>query len=460
MVTASPKGRRSHARESSSDDGQRLSVSALYETAEGTLFVPSENMLVVHERSAPGAVLERAGHSANAWHKWRAQYSIARPWLFDWLYHFADAPPGENFAPTEAMLAFRQQSGVRAIARGSARVTAWVTAPWSRPPGDNVSHSVVCSWLRRYETLPWFRRWLLMGEAPPQGITVATARQIRRCRKAWDYVAHCSRAGISAQTYLAWFRRGQIPDVAWVRWLYGAPPPATAFIINAALQRLRRQMACTGARDIADVDSACARRAGVAVLDVTRAAQRVGVERELQQYLRGEDPYHHRRGGLLAPNFFVPTADMLAFRTVVAETMAQEAVWRLKELPGFDAWFLDWTMPRGKLGQRLTVLQTNPTSNGPGPEARDKPAPGQRGISVQASTILQTTPLQPASGSKGTDDGQGTVRQHKRPAHEKHQQWKTWKEEGLSYNQIVQRHLDETGEEVSRDAIIQALRRL
>src|SRR5205085_2742727 len=48
----------------------------------------------------------------------------------------------------------------------------------------------------------------------------------------------------------------------------------------------------------------------------------------------------------------------------------------------------------------------------------------------------------------------------KKPAREKHLQWKSWKDEGLSYARIAIRHHDETGEEVTRDAVIQALRRL
>src|SRR5262249_31296038 len=53
-----------------------------------------------------------------------------------------------------------------------------------------------------------------------------------------------------------------------------------------------------------------------------------------------------------------------------------------------------------------------------------------------------------------------TANEHKRPERVKHLKWKQWKDEGLSYNRIVQREQDETGDEYSRNAVIQALRRL
>ena len=48
----------------------------------------------------------------------------------------------------------------------------------------------------------------------------------------------------------------------------------------------------------------------------------------------------------------------------------------------------------------------------------------------------------------------------KRPATEKHTKWKAWKDEGLSYAAIVRRHKDESGEEVTKDAVYAALKRL
>ena len=43
---------------------------------------------------------------------------------------------------------------------------------------------------------------------------------------------------------------------------------------------------------------------------------------------------------------------------------------------------------------------------------------------------------------------------------QKHANWKRLQDQGLSYGQIVLRHLEETGEEVQRDAVIKAIKRL
>jgi hypothetical protein len=47
-----------------------------------------------------------------------------------------------------------------------------------------------------------------------------------------------------------------------------------------------------------------------------------------------------------------------------------------------------------------------------------------------------------------------------RPAHEKHLKWREWAEQELSHQQIADKHKDETGEEVTRDAVSKALKRL
>ena len=43
---------------------------------------------------------------------------------------------------------------------------------------------------------------------------------------------------------------------------------------------------------------------------------------------------------------------------------------------------------------------------------------------------------------------------------QKHETWKRLQDQGLSYGQIVLRHLEQTGEEVQRDAVIKAIKRL
>ena len=48
----------------------------------------------------------------------------------------------------------------------------------------------------------------------------------------------------------------------------------------------------------------------------------------------------------------------------------------------------------------------------------------------------------------------------KRPAETTHLKWREWKDAGLSFTAIAKKHLDCTGETVTRDAVMKALRRL
>jgi hypothetical protein len=98
------------------------------------------------------------------------------------------------------------------------------------------------------------------------------------------------------------------------------------------------------------------------------------------------------------------------------------------------------------------------------------PLPGGIGTSPWVHHESETRPLlglpgdsrpsKPAKIPQSGDGRQPKRRDRARPALEKHLRWQEWKSAGLSYNQIVQRHLDETGESVTRDAVVQALRYL
>jgi hypothetical protein len=66
-----------------------------------------------------------------------------------------------------------------------------------------------------------------------------------------------------------------------------------------------------------------------------------------------------------------------------------------------------------------------------------------------------------AAMDKRTHDLQKPARTERlKPARAKHERWKMWREDGATYGEIVQRHRDEEGEEVTREAVIHALRRL
>jgi hypothetical protein len=55
---------------------------------------------------------------------------------------------------------------------------------------------------------------------------------------------------------------------------------------------------------------------------------------------------------------------------------------------------------------------------------------------------------------------ESTKTERVKPARAKHQRWRELREAGLSWGEIAQRHKDETGEEITREAVILALQRL
>src|SRR5262249_21265927 len=203
----------------------------------GALFVPSETLRLVHERSTPDAVLMRVGRGRRLWYAWKRDHAAAHPWLFDWLYDRTQKLPagaGDLLMPTEEMRAFREEASIRATARASDQ------------PEESVSGCYLVNLKREYRRYPWFERWLLRGEDPPPGVTVATAKQVAACRAAWDWVRHCLRGGFHPNTYKNWIKFGLIPDARWLRWLYGAPTPEGAFVVPPALQKLRKELSLTG----------------------------------------------------------------------------------------------------------------------------------------------------------------------------------------------------------------------
>jgi hypothetical protein len=85
-------------------------------------------------------------------------------------------------------------------------------------------------------------------------------------------------------------------------------------------------------------------------------------------------------------------------------------------------------------------------------------------FSVDALNDLERAGASDPSASSKTATPKTAVapqKTHKHFAEDKHRTWAQWnREEGLSYQQIVIRHFDLTGERVTRSAVIMALRRL
>jgi len=229
----------------------------IYRKGENVLFVPCETMLLAHEESTERAVARRAGLKRTVVSHWRVR-NPDMPWLMDYLYN-ADLPEDVLVKAVaernrKAWLLFRKESQVESIVR-AVRLRVSQEANARRKLGlgkggltKNLESSRVRAWLRswrkehasKYPEFD-FPKWLLRGQDPPPNVTVATRLMIRRCTLAWDYVAHCEQAGFGFEHYLRSLRKGLIPDLRWLNWLYGARGPAGVFVVTRDLQKLRSE---------------------------------------------------------------------------------------------------------------------------------------------------------------------------------------------------------------------------
>jgi hypothetical protein len=89
----------------------------------------------------------------------------------------------------------------------------------------------------------WIRGWLLRGQDAPAHVILATPEQIRLARVWWDFTAHCEAADLETPntSYCRWIKQGLIPNLDFLKWLFGGSEPAGVFVVTEALQRLRRE---------------------------------------------------------------------------------------------------------------------------------------------------------------------------------------------------------------------------
>jgi hypothetical protein len=385
--------------------------SGIYPVSGGFLFVPTEDMWNLHEASKASTIGKRAGLGTKIWYQWKTKYGEGRPWLPEWLYAACPLPADAgDFQPTPAMFAFRQEATIRAILSAAPRSKL---AAWRRDSRPHVTEALLSHWRRLYKEYEWFDRWLLRGEDPPPDVRAVTVQEAQRCSAAWDFATFCQRVRIQGDTYVGWLSRGLIPSLGWLKWLFGWPAPAGAFVVGAELQRLRREMGrrailralklnpatiwqwqrgkqtskpireILSGRNGADADGwdqlhpntrqhmdnlcraarldACCKRAEMSLAlyyKEMKKAEHCGVSSELLQYLKIDGKYistKSRQGGLMAENFFIPPPDMLKFREEAIREGAKQKVWSLQNLSGFDAWFLDWATPKPHRGKRHLV---------------------------------------------------------------------------------------------------------
>lgn len=302
--------------------------------------------------------------------------------------------------------------------------------------------------LRKY---PWFFDWLLCGKNAPDHVQIATASEVRWARRAWNYTAHLRKAGSTWDTYRqCWLIRGLIPDLPWLKWLYGWAPPIGHYVTSEAIWKVRRERSEERIRWAAHVSkrtlslwkkdsilasalgdamiaagkgghvggltssqswsqvkrrvqdaiwryakaatlTACCKRAGVdrTYIDGQLAiASRLGVEKNLENHLAVDNRGKQAlKAGILFSGFFVASPKMLKFRSAAISARKGQKLSKLENHPAFDVWFEDWVIPRKMKGRRFELPK--PSANGHGVPAENQSIKPQ----VKAAEGPQTPPV-------------------------------------------------------------------
>jgi hypothetical protein len=312
-----------------------------------------------------------------------------------------------------------------------------------------------------------------------------SAKEASRYASAWDYVEHCKRAKLAFRaTFLRWLKDNLVPGLAWRKYLFGAPAPLETFVVPPGLQRVKAESSVTSILRAADLDmftllywkkdplkrralqeaistanssgptnqnpwsnetASLSPRTKRNILEYAKAqtlrarlkraelsnahyitlcsrAQKCGVIEDLKRYLSHQPPFRANKSGLVAENFFILSPAMGEFRKSAS---GHGVAWTTGFPDLFDRWFAEWTTPRRRHGRRVG--------------------------DISGELVPLAIPQQGINGEE---------KERKHPAKERHLKWKKWQDEGLSYAQIAQRHKDQTGEEISRDAVLKALQRL
>jgi hypothetical protein len=405
---------------------QKKLQSAIYCTEAGTLFVPTENELHFHEHAGPEAILHRAGLTTALWGKeWTRRYFAAHPWLPGWLYHRPEELPPDaegSGLPTGGMFAFRREStGTAILAASGVRSTGplykwlakhreaghewyegWLLRGEEEPAGvrvltldqirlcrqvwDFAAHcrkakigppnSSYCRWIMDPKQVPDLS-WLgwLFGEDPPKGVFIIDER-MQKLRKERIQERICNDAGVSCRTvYAVWQAtaerreafRAIVENVATGGGCCGAGAwDQVSEATKARMMEYARAATITASCDRAGVTR-------VRLSEWLRDAEDCGVRAELKRYLGISEPVPAGpiRCGFIKPHFFIPASGMLKFRKAAKDARAEAQPQRrvvyadLKKLPGYEEWFMDWTIPPARDGMRRTLLR--PGTEAPSP---------------------------------------------------------------------------------------------
>jgi hypothetical protein len=208
-------------------------------------------------------------------------------------------------------------------------------------------------------------------------------------------------------------------------------------------------------------------RSGLRVADLSlllSEANERDAKKALLAYLNNRKPYRSLRPnkiGFISDGLFIASHAFCDFHNRAVELWAQHRVGELSGLAGFDDWFLACVTPL-KEGKRRKV----PTSNravgirsllrGSRRQAAAAPAavsPTRTVIQSDKSVLAEPT-------KNGSGEVPPAQEVRKKRSRQKHLKWKALRNAGNSYGQIVKIHQAETGESLTREAIIRALNKL
>jgi hypothetical protein len=337
-------------------------LSAFYEGAPLSLFIPTPAMCSLHEaarRLGPAgttveAVTEEAG-CTDGMTKWLRRYA-GLPWFGGWLFNGDAAPEG-----VRVLDAFEVERARTAWNYGAHCYTAGLHP---------------CTYDR------WFKKGLILGSdwldwlyggQLPAGWLVVT-ETMGRFREEGTHQSTAAAAGFSLSLVSLWRKNDKVkkcldaamaldssPGVRTPSRLRGVPEWADlSEATRASLwryahaatlpERCRRAEVSRGhylkwLRAARDVDAA--RGTPGAVLTALTAF--------LNPWRDAARGRAYRQGGVLVPGLFLPPPGMHAFRQVARQAMARGQVWTsLRALPHFAEWMHDWATPRPRLGRRPT----------------------------------------------------------------------------------------------------------
>jgi hypothetical protein len=233
---------------------------SIYPIPDGFLFVPTEDQWNVREQSKPSTIATQAELGKDFFTNQVRTYGQRFPWIAEYLYAVRELPrdgSADGFETTPGMLAFRNHATIQAILGRAKRSKEQVKFTWAKGKRNHVSDALLSAWRKQFKDYEWYDRWQLRGEEPPPNVRVVTVQQSQRASRAWDFSTFCADLGFRADgTYVLWLRNGQVPDLGWLKWLYGFLPPDGAYVVSLALQRLRHEKSRKGVARAAGLNDA------------------------------------------------------------------------------------------------------------------------------------------------------------------------------------------------------------